>query len=79
MNMKKKLFERRHLVEFFVITAMRISLVIVAGALALILWTVVSRGFPSLSWEMTPVTPIGKRSSRRPVFPNKENWKDIST
>ena len=59
MNMKKKLFERRHLVEFFVTTAMRISLVIVAGALALILWTVVSRGFPSLSWEMISQIPKG--------------------
>ena len=59
MNMKKKLFERRHLVEFFVTTAMRISLVIVAGALALILWTVVSRGFPSLSWEMISQVPKG--------------------
>jgi len=59
MNMKRKHFERRHLVELFMKTAMRISLVIVAGTLALILWTVVSRGFPSLSWEMISQVPKG--------------------
>jgi len=44
--MKKKHFERRHLVELFMKIIMQMSLVIVAGALGLILWTIISRGLP---------------------------------
>src|SRR5512141_1910854 len=59
MGMKKKHFERRHLVELFMKTIMRVALVIVAGALGLILWTIISRGFPSLSWDMVSQVPKG--------------------
>jgi phosphate transport system permease protein len=59
MSIKKKHFERRHLVEFFMKTIMRIALVIVAGALGLILWTIISRGLPSLSWSMVSQIPKG--------------------
>jgi phosphate transport system permease protein len=57
--MKKKHFERRHLVELFMKTIMQISLVIVAGALGLILWTIISRGLPSLTWDMVTQIPKG--------------------
>lgn len=59
MSMKKKHFERRHLVELLMKTLMRIALVIVAGALGLILWTIISRGFPAMSWEMISQSPKG--------------------
>lgn len=59
IKMKKKHFERRHLVELFMKTIMRIALIIVAGALGLILWTIISRGLPSLSWSMVSQIPKG--------------------
>lgn len=59
MSIKKKHFERRHLVEFLMKTIMRIALVIVAGALGLILWTIITRGLPSLSWSMVSQIPKG--------------------
>lgn len=59
MNMKKKYFERRHLAELFMKTLMQVSLVIVASALGLILWTIISRGIPSLTWDMVTQVPKG--------------------
>jgi len=59
MGMKKKYWQRRHLVELFMKAIMQIALVIVAGALGLILWTIISRGFPSLSWSMVSQVPKG--------------------
>jgi phosphate transport system permease protein len=59
MKFKKKQFERRHIVELFIKTIMRIALLIVAGALGLILWTIISRGLPSLSWQMVSQIPKG--------------------
>ena len=59
MKFQKKHFERRHIVELVIKTVMRISLFIVAGALGLILWTIISRGLPSLSWEMVSQIPQG--------------------
>jgi len=59
MKFQKKHFERRHIVELVIKTIMRISLFIVAGALGLILWTIISRGLPSLSWEMVSQIPQG--------------------
>ncbi len=59
MGMKKKYFQRRHIVELFMKTIMRIALVIVAGALGLILWTIISRGLPALSWDMVSQVPKG--------------------
>jgi phosphate transport system permease protein len=58
-KMKKEHFQRRHLVELFMKTIMRIALVIVAGALGLILWTIISRGLPALSWDMVSQVPKG--------------------
>jgi len=59
MKFQKKHFERRHIVELVIKTIMRIALLIVAGALGLILWTIISRGLPSLSWEMVSQVPKG--------------------
>ncbi len=59
MSIKKKHLERRHLVEFFMKTIMRVALFIVAGALGLILWTIITRGLPSLSWSMVSQIPKG--------------------
>lgn len=59
MSIKKKHLERRHLVELFMKTIMRVALVIVAGALGLILWTIITRGLPSLSWSMVSQVPKG--------------------
>lgn len=59
MNMKKNRFERRHLTEALMKALMRGSFVIVAGALGLILWTVIARGLPSLSWSMVSQVPQG--------------------
>ena len=59
MSIKKKHFERRHLVELFMKTIMLASLAVVAGTLGLILWTIISRGIPSLSWEMISQVPKG--------------------
>lgn len=59
MKFKKKHLERRHIVELFIKFIMLIALFIVAGALGLILWTIISRGLPSLSWEMVSQVPQG--------------------
>ena len=59
MGMKKKHFERRHLIEAFMKTLMRAALFIVAGSLGLILWTIISRGLPSLTWDMVSQIPKG--------------------
>ena len=59
MKMKKKYWQRRHLTEFFMKTIMRVSLFIVAAVLGLILWTILSRGLPALSWQMITDVPHG--------------------
>jgi len=59
MGIKKKQWQRRHIVEAFMKTIMLGSLVIVAGALGLILWTIISRGLPALNWDMVSQVPKG--------------------
>jgi phosphate transport system permease protein len=59
MGMKKNHWQRRHLVETFMKTIMFISFIIVAGALGLILWTIISRGLPALNWDMITKVPKG--------------------
>jgi phosphate transport system permease protein len=46
-------------VEAVFMAVMRLSLVLVAGSLALILWTVLARGLPAMSWEMVSQAPKG--------------------
>jgi phosphate transport system permease protein len=58
-KLQKKQFERRHLMEAFMKTIMRLALLIVAGALGLILWTIIARGLPSLTWDMVSQVPKG--------------------
>ena len=59
MGMKKKYWQRRHLMELFMKTIMRFSLVVVAASLGLILWTVVMRGLPAMTWDMVTQVPKG--------------------
>ena len=53
----KKRWHRRHITEAIVKFFMQLSFGLVAGSLALILWTIISRGLPSLSWEMISQPP----------------------
>ena len=53
----KKRWHKRHITEAIVKFFMKISFGIVAGSLALILWTIISRGLPALSWEMISQPP----------------------
>lgn len=55
----KKRWARRHIVEAIFKVLMLVSFLVVAGSLTLILWTIVSRGLPSLSWAMLTQTPNG--------------------
>ncbi len=55
----KKRWQRRHVVEAIVKGLMLSSFLVVAGSLALILWTVLSRGLPALTWDMVSQTPKG--------------------
>ena len=59
MGMIKKRWARRHLTEAFVKGVMIASFAVVAGSLGLILWTVIIRGLPALTWEMISQTPKG--------------------
>lgn len=59
MGLMKKKWERRHLVEAFMKFIMQVSLFIVTAALGLILWIVVVRGLPALSWDMVTKIPEG--------------------
>ncbi len=52
-------WERRHIAESIVKFLMMFSFVIVAAALGLILWTIIVRGLPSLTWEMVSQSPKG--------------------
>ncbi len=57
--MIKNRWARRHLAEAVVKFLMMLSFVIVAASLGLILWTIIARGLPSLSWSMITQTPKG--------------------
>jgi phosphate transport system permease protein len=55
----KKRWQRRHLIEAIVKGLMLFSFAMVAGSLGLILWTILRRGVPAMSWEMITQTPKG--------------------
>jgi hypothetical protein len=59
MVMRKKRWQQRHITESFMKFAMRVSLVVVAGSLGLILMTVIMRGLPALNWDMVSQVPKG--------------------
>lgn len=50
---------RRHLVEGFIKLLMMGAFVVVAASLGLILWTIIARGLPALSWSMITQVPKG--------------------
>jgi phosphate transport system permease protein len=52
-------FKKRHIEETLAIVLMLTSFLIVAGSLVSILWTVISKGLPSLSWDMITKIPTG--------------------
>jgi phosphate transport system permease protein len=55
----KKGWHKRHIEEAIVQVLMAISFAVVGGSLILILWTVVAKGLPALSWQMLTQTPKG--------------------
>jgi phosphate transport system permease protein len=59
MDMRKGKWVRRHLAEAVVKGLMYMSVALVTGSLALILFTVVLRGLPAMSWEMVSQPPEG--------------------
>jgi phosphate transport system permease protein len=56
--MKKK-WKRAHIIEAVFKMMMLASFALVAGSLALILWTIISKGMPSISWTMLTQIPEG--------------------
>ena len=59
MVIRKKAWQKRHVIEATAKLAMQVSLFILAGSLGLILWTVLARGLPALDWAMITQTPQG--------------------
>lgn len=57
--MQMNRWQRRTLVESLMRALMTLSLVIVMSCLAMILWTILSRGLPAMSWEMVSQVPKG--------------------
>jgi phosphate transport system permease protein len=51
MGMKRR-WQRRHISEAIMKTIMLFSSLVVVGSLGTILWTVLEKGLPALSWEM---------------------------
>lgn len=57
--MSGRRWERRHVAEAIVRGTMYLSMALVAGSLTLILWTILLRGIPAMSWEMISRPPEG--------------------
>lgn len=57
--MIKNPWKRRHLIEQFFKGVMCLSFILIASCLAIILWTIITRGLPSLTWEMVTQIPKG--------------------
>ena len=57
--MRIKAWQKRHIEEAFFKGLMLLSFIIVAGALVLILGTVLVKGLPALNWQMVSQTPKG--------------------
>lgn len=57
--MKNWRFKRRHVQETIAKAFMLLSFFIVAASLVSILWTIVSKGLPALTWDMITQTPKG--------------------
>jgi phosphate transport system permease protein len=52
-------WQRRHIGEVIAKILMYFSFALVIGSLGLILWTVISKGLPALTWDMVSQTPKG--------------------
>lgn len=59
MRIKRWRFKKNHIAESIGIFFMLGSFLLVAGSLVSILWTIISKGAPALSWEMISQTPKG--------------------
>jgi phosphate transport system permease protein len=59
VGVKKNRWQRRHVMEAIAKGLMVLSFTIVASSLGLILWTVVVKGMPALTWDMVSQTPKG--------------------
>ncbi len=57
--MQQCLQKRRTLGEWVIKRMMQGALLVVMSTLGLILWTVIARGLPALTWEMVSQTPKG--------------------
>jgi phosphate transport system permease protein len=57
--MIRRRWSRRHITEAIMKTLMMGSFVVVAASLGVILWTILVRGLPSLTWSMVSQTPKG--------------------
>ncbi|HSR21015.1 MAG TPA: phosphate ABC transporter permease PstA [Anaerolineales bacterium] len=57
--MSGRRWERRHVAEAIVRGTMYLSMALVAGSLTMILWTILLRGIPAMSWEMISRPPEG--------------------
>jgi phosphate transport system permease protein len=57
--MIKKHWRRRHLIEAIAKFFMLLSFAIVVGCLGFILWTILYKGLPALSWQMISEAPKG--------------------
>jgi phosphate transport system permease protein len=57
--MMKKHWRRRHVIEAIAKGFMLLSFAIVVSSLGFILWTILSKGLPALSWQMISQSPKG--------------------
>ena len=55
----KKRWAKRHVAEAFFKVLMLASFALVAGSLAIILWTILSKGLPAINWAMLTQVPKG--------------------
>jgi len=55
----KKRWAKRHIAEAIFRLIAHVSFVLVAGSLAVILWTIISKGFPAINWTMLTQAPKG--------------------
>ena len=53
----KKRWAKRHVAEAIFKVLMLVSFAMVAGSLALILWTILSKGLPAINWAMLTQAP----------------------
>jgi phosphate transport system permease protein len=57
--MMTKRWKRQHILEALIKGLMVVSLIVVAGSLGSILWTIIVRGLPALTWSMVSQSPQG--------------------